>query len=323
MRSRYLLLPLAAMALFCTPATAQQVTIGTPFHSLNDNFFEYTGMNWGLNLGGIPITFGAPLQAAPQFGGFDPSAGLSTGFFFGRGNNRGFLNFNASQGSRRSFVTQVPSVTVMNGQTGFVSDSSQSPFVISQIPVVGGFSPVVSYVPYIPPPAYLTTQGIAPLSGAERVRALRRAIAERDRATSGDLPEPPSAAPASPPTAPADPILSRNDQGRNDLDLVGRAPAAPAPPQLAPGLVRLAQSQTSSAGRAVPSVADAKRLHEEEKGAENHEARVLFEKALTAEDAGKSGLAKVYYRMVLRRASGQLREQAQKRLQAIEQDTGN
>jgi general secretion pathway protein D len=37
-------------------------------------------------------------------------------------------------------VLQAPKVTLFNGQQAFVSDTSQSPFVISQIPVVGDFA---------------------------------------------------------------------------------------------------------------------------------------------------------------------------------------
>ena len=46
----------------------------------------------------------------------------------------------ASQGDRRSNVLQAPKVTLFNGQQACVSDISQSPFVISVIPVVGDFA---------------------------------------------------------------------------------------------------------------------------------------------------------------------------------------
>src|SRR5205085_5763677 len=46
----------------------------------------------------------------------------------------------AAQGDRRSNVLQAPKVTLFNGQQAFVSDTSQTPFVISVIPVVGDFA---------------------------------------------------------------------------------------------------------------------------------------------------------------------------------------
>ena len=51
-----------------------------------------------------------------------------------------FFLIEAAQGDRRSNVLQAPKVTLFNGQTAVVSDTSQSPFVISVIPVVGDFA---------------------------------------------------------------------------------------------------------------------------------------------------------------------------------------
>ena len=47
---------------------------------------------------------------------------------------------NAAQGDRRTNVLQAPKVTLFNGQQAFVSDTTQTPFVISVIPVVGDFA---------------------------------------------------------------------------------------------------------------------------------------------------------------------------------------
>ena len=51
-----------------------------------------------------------------------------------------FFFVNASQGDKRSNVLQAPKVTLFNGQQAFVSDTSQTPFVISVVPVVGDFA---------------------------------------------------------------------------------------------------------------------------------------------------------------------------------------
>lgn len=87
----------------------------------------------------IPFSQGSYDLAVPQFGGFDPSAGASIGFAI-LSDIEAFFFVNAAQGSRRSNLLQAPKVTLFNGQQAFVSDQSQSPFVVSVIPVVGDFA---------------------------------------------------------------------------------------------------------------------------------------------------------------------------------------
>ena len=87
----------------------------------------------------IPFTQNSYGLAIPQFGGFDASAGASMGFAI-LSDIEAFFFMNAAQGDRRTNVLQAPKVTLFNGQQAFVSDTSQSPFVISVIPVVGDFA---------------------------------------------------------------------------------------------------------------------------------------------------------------------------------------
>lgn len=87
----------------------------------------------------IPFTQGSYSLAVPQFGGFDATAGASLGFAI-LSDIEAFFFINAAQGDRRSNVLQAPKVTLFNGQQAMVSDTSQSPFVISVIPVVGDFA---------------------------------------------------------------------------------------------------------------------------------------------------------------------------------------
>ena len=77
--------------------------------------------------------------AVPQFGGFDAAAGASLGFAI-LSDIEAFFFIEAAQGDRRTNVLQAPKVTLFNGQQAYVSDTSQSPFVISVIPVVGDFA---------------------------------------------------------------------------------------------------------------------------------------------------------------------------------------
>lgn len=87
----------------------------------------------------IPFTQNSFGLAVPQFGGFTPDAGMQMGFAI-LSEIEAFFFINAAQGDRRSNVLQAPKVTLFNGQMAMVMDSSQSPFVISVIPVVGDFA---------------------------------------------------------------------------------------------------------------------------------------------------------------------------------------
>ena len=68
-----------------------------------------------------------------------PAPGATLGFAI-LSDIEAYFFIEASQGDRRSNVLQAPKVTLFNGQQAFVSDTSQSPFVISVIPVVGDFA---------------------------------------------------------------------------------------------------------------------------------------------------------------------------------------
>jgi len=87
----------------------------------------------------VPFRQGSFPLAVPQFGGFAPGAGATLGFAILSDIEARFV-MEASQGDRRSNILQAPKVTLFNGQQAFVSDQSQSPFVISVIPVVGDFA---------------------------------------------------------------------------------------------------------------------------------------------------------------------------------------
>jgi hypothetical protein len=275
------------------------------------------GTHWGFNWGGVHFSFGGPNMAIPQFGGFDPSAGITGGWATQSGNFNGFFNFAAGQGYRQSFVSQVPSVTLMNGQTGYISDTSISPFVMGFVPVVGGYpiQPMINSPLVMTPPIYsFVNPGLGnmpmPEAGNPRVQEMLRQGANGQQAAADDLPEPPAQAP---------PLVQR---------------AVPkAPPHAAPGGLNAAaadgpagaalpqgpaasgnSSEPSSAALAVPSVAEARRLHQLENASQNDEALVLFERGRTAEEAGKIGAAKIFYQMAAKRASGKLLDQVQARL---------
>lgn len=151
-----------------------QVTIEVRFITLNDRFYERIGidfdfevddntsqvagqvpilpddtgpsMSFGLDPNGLPtadfdysFTQGGFGSAVPQFGGFDAATAANFGFAI-LSDIEVFFLLQAAQGDDRTNVLQAPKVTLFNGQTGFVSDTSQRPFVTSVIPVVGDFA---------------------------------------------------------------------------------------------------------------------------------------------------------------------------------------
>ena len=157
-----------------------QITIEVRFIRLNDSFFERIGIDFDVNIndntvgtddlaagGGfetprgsqtvgvvqqvagdlpvfssdldVPFRQGSFGVAVPQFGGFDPGQAASFGFAILSDIEAYFL-INAAQGDQRTNVLNAPKVTLFNGQTAFVADASQRPFVISVIPVVGEFA---------------------------------------------------------------------------------------------------------------------------------------------------------------------------------------
>jgi len=87
----------------------------------------------------IPFTQTSFGVAVPQFGGYSADAGMQMGFAI-LSEIEAYFFINAAQGDRRTNVLQAPKVTLFNGQMAFVAATSQSPFVISVIPVVGDFA---------------------------------------------------------------------------------------------------------------------------------------------------------------------------------------
>jgi hypothetical protein len=134
MAVRFIVSCLVVGLLLGVPAltTAQQVNVQTPFNGVGHSLYEQIGVNWGVRGNGWFFNFGGP-PPVPPFGGYDPGAQANFGF----GGPNGFLNITAGQGSDRSIVSSSPSVTVMNGGTGYFSDTIQRPFVTGLIPVVG------------------------------------------------------------------------------------------------------------------------------------------------------------------------------------------
>jgi hypothetical protein len=303
-----------ALALLClgasfslvSPIAAQQMRVGTPFNTLNDRFNETMGVNWALRGNGWAASFGGNSFATAPFGGGNAANGLNLSRTFNHGDVSGMFNFTAGQGFGRSMVSQTPMITLSNGVPGWFSDSSQSPFVVGFVPVVGDN---IYSVPMAPPPP--SSSGV----GSDAVRAALMNAQARNQGQPDVAPENAAAAPAQARAAlPAIPKV-RDPKVHEDLNLSGDSPMAAAAPDRS--VARLAAAQTSSAGRPAPSVQIAKESQAANESQIDQEARVLWERGQTAEDAGNLGAAKVYYQMAAKRATGELRQQVLSRLEAL------
>lgn len=87
----------------------------------------------------IPFTQNSAGSATPAFGNFDVSSAAQFGFAI-LSDIEVFFVLTAAQGDSRTNILQAPKVTLFNGQSAFVSDTTQRPFVTSVIPVVGDFA---------------------------------------------------------------------------------------------------------------------------------------------------------------------------------------
>jgi hypothetical protein len=146
--SRLTLLALVAWLLAVGEAVfaqhAPQATVTVPFHQTGSSYYEQFGVNFGFHVGNF--FFEQNGGAAPPFGGFTPGAGLHTGFnVHAPGGFDGHFLLTAGQGAQTSSVAQSVTTTMPSAVPASISDTSQIPFVIGAVPVVGdggGISPV-------------------------------------------------------------------------------------------------------------------------------------------------------------------------------------
>jgi type II secretory pathway component GspD/PulD (secretin) len=86
----------------------------------------------------------------PDFGGFQPNAGIQVGMAI-LSDIEAFFFIQAAQGDSRSNILTAPKVTMYNGQNASISDQTQRYLVVGQIPNVApgavGFQPIVQPFP--------------------------------------------------------------------------------------------------------------------------------------------------------------------------------
>ena len=290
-----LLLVVALAATQADRVQAQQVQLTAPFHSINDSFYENFGSGWGLNGGGRNWFFntGPAGSAPPPFGGWDPGADARFGFGGVTGGGVGF-NFNwlGSQGSNRSHVMQAPTIVIPNGGSGSLFSGSIRPFVTGVVPIVGN-APRVPMVPVIVPQT-----STSPVQ--ERLERLRQQEALAQAA-------PPPRAEQDEPVAAA----------RDDAGLVLRGGAAAGAPASMGGTSRSSAGSTASHGDI--SVSEIRRQQALENAAREQEILVKIEKARGYEEAGKPGVAKIYYQQAARQAEGEMKQKLLAKINSLSQ----
>ncbi len=101
---------------------------------------------------GIPINNHSFAFTQPQFGGYQPTAGLQLGLAF-LSDIQVFMFLEAVQGDRRAHIMQAPKLTVYNGQTATITGNMTRPEVLGMTPNQMGngalfMSPVMATIPF-------------------------------------------------------------------------------------------------------------------------------------------------------------------------------
>ena len=121
----------------------------------------------------IPFRQGSFDLATPQFGNFDPAAGIQFGMAI-LSDVEAFMFVRAAQGDRRSNIMFAPKITTFNGITATITSGNQRPFVTSLIPVTSGFA--IGYRPIIQTFLEGTSLTVLPVVSADR-RYVRLSVA--------------------------------------------------------------------------------------------------------------------------------------------------
>lgn len=141
---------------FGTHLGAQQIHVTSPMQRYGDSFSESIGTNWGLSGKNWFLDVGgSQANNLPRYGNHDMNSGLRGGFQFQRGNTSGYFNGWAGQGYNAYNTMEAPSVTFMNGQHASFQHVTDTPFVVSTIPVVGSWQNG-QYQPYYAPEVTLS-----------------------------------------------------------------------------------------------------------------------------------------------------------------------
>ena len=113
----------------------------------------------------VPFRQGSFDIGIPQFGGFNPDAGMTVGMAI-LSDIETFFFIRAAQGDTRTNIMFAPKVTLFNGQVATVQDTVSRPFVTSVTPTVGVFA--VGFTPNITEIHEGVTMTVAAVVSADR-----------------------------------------------------------------------------------------------------------------------------------------------------------
>ena len=164
------------------------------------------------------------------------------------------------QGSMRSLTSTSASVTTMNGAPGFISATTQRPFVLGLIPVVGDYGGAAA--PIYGPAPLLPQYNSGPSVVQERIARMRQEGISFTPSRSADRRQSPKPLEA--------------DQKQDNYQ------------------GRLASARQSSAGHAAQSIAAIRRRQQQQDGQRERELAELYRKMRDAQAAGKPEVARVY-----------------------------
>ena len=135
--------------------------IPTSYHEAAKATADYYGTN--LSAADIKLNQGSSALALPMYGNFNMSdnAGATMGFSI-LSDVEAYLVLEASQSTERSNILQAPKVTLFNGQQALVQDVTDTPFVVSVIPVVGDFAAALQpVIVVLSEGTFMTVQAVA------------------------------------------------------------------------------------------------------------------------------------------------------------------
>lgn len=152
-----------ASAFTGTGGASHSTTNGIPtsYHEAAKATSDYYGTN--LSSADIKLNQGSSALALPMYGNFNMSdnAGATMGFSI-LSDVEAYLYLEAAQSTERSNILQAPKVTLFNGQQALVQDVTDTPFVVSVIPVVGDFAAALQpVIVVLSEGTFMTVQAVA------------------------------------------------------------------------------------------------------------------------------------------------------------------
>lgn len=261
-------------------APAQQIQLTSPFQTLNDSFYENFGFG-GINAGRSGPKGNWYFNTGPASSAPPPFGGYDPGADARFGMQFGGplgLGFNMLAGQGSTRSNTVTAPTIVIPNGG-----TGSLFSGSIRPFVTGVIPVVGNAPIGPMLPMAPQSSVSPL--AARVAQLQQQQAATQAAADAGLAPAPVAADAA----------------------IAADTARPA-----------TRAAPSTANHGDLSVAEIRRQQAAEDAALLEEIQVRIEKARGLEEAGKPGLAKIYYQQAATRATGELKKQLQDKLRALD-----